>query len=71
VAPPRVAGGPKPWESVVEDEVDTYWEARNGQIERKKGVDGCRCGPKGMCDYCSPLEVRRRPAGPRLHAGVR
>lgn len=50
-------GGKKPWEEAKEDEVDLYWNKLDGKIERKKGVNGCRCGPKSMCDYCMPLEV--------------
>ncbi|GAA6016093.1 hypothetical protein JCM10207_004441 [Rhodosporidiobolus poonsookiae] len=46
----------KAWESVKEDAVDEYWEAKDGKIPRPKGQHGCRCGPKSMCDYCMPLE---------------
>ncbi|GAA5889832.1 hypothetical protein JCM5296_002356 [Sporobolomyces johnsonii] len=50
------AAGRKPWEEVKEDEVDLYWEKQDGKIPRPKGQNGCRCGPKSMCDYCMPLE---------------
>lgn len=53
----RVPGGKKPWETVRENPVDEYWEKRDGKIQREKGKNGCRCGPKSMCDYCMPLEV--------------
>ncbi|GAA6004963.1 hypothetical protein JCM11491_002291 [Sporobolomyces phaffii] len=52
----RVPGGKKPWENVKENPVDEYWEQRDGKIPREKGKNGCRCGPKSMCDYCMPLE---------------
>ncbi|GAA6062563.1 hypothetical protein JCM10212_004876 [Sporobolomyces blumeae] len=52
----RVPGGRKPWEEAKEDDVDVYWEAQDGKIPRPKGKNGCRCGPKSMCDYCMPLE---------------
>jgi nuclear protein localization family protein 4 len=55
----RVAGK-KPWEEVKEDDVDVYWGKKDGKIQRKKGTDLCKCGPKAMCDYCMPLEVRTR-----------
>lgn len=53
-----VRGGKKPWEEAEEDEVDKYWKKQDGKIIRKKGTDLCQCGPKAMCDYCMPLEVR-------------
>ncbi|EPQ29157.1 uncharacterized protein PFL1_03444 [Pseudozyma flocculosa PF-1] len=46
----------KPWETAVEHKVDTYWEAQEGKIPRPKDAQFCRHGPKGMCDYCMPLE---------------
>lgn len=45
--------------TVVEDPVDTYWEQRDGKIERSKDLNFCRHGDKAMCDYCMPLEVSR------------
>lgn len=51
-------GGHRPWEGVEEEPVDVHWEQRDGKIPRPKGQHGCRCGPKSMCDYCMPLEVR-------------
>ena len=49
--------GKKLWELAEEEEVDKYWEQKDGKIERKKGTDLCQCGPKAMCDYCMPYEV--------------
>ncbi len=46
----------KAWELAKEHSVDTYWEAQEGKITRKKNSQFCRHGPKGMCDYCMPLE---------------
>ncbi|EST06645.1 Nuclear pore localization protein NPL4 [Kalmanozyma brasiliensis GHG001] len=46
----------KPWELAKEHSVDTYWEAQEGKITRKKDSQFCKHGPKGMCDYCMPLE---------------
>lgn len=42
--------------------MDVYWEKQDGKIERKKGEDMCKCGPKSMCDYCMPLEVSLLPS---------
>ncbi|PWY97173.1 polyubiquitin-tagged protein recognition complex, Npl4 component [Testicularia cyperi] len=53
-AAPR--SGKKAWETVKEHAVDTYWEAQEGKIARKQDSQFCRHGPKGMCDYCMPLE---------------
>ncbi|CBQ68136.1 probable NPL4-nuclear protein localization factor and ER translocation component [Sporisorium reilianum SRZ2] len=63
--PASAASRPKkPWESVKEHSVDTYWEAQEGKITRKKDSTFCRHGPKGMCDYCMPLE----PYDSKYHA---
>jgi nuclear protein localization family protein 4 len=42
---------------VVEAEVDRYWQAQNGKIQRKRDPLFCKHGEKGMCDHCMPLEV--------------
>lgn len=47
----------KPWELVKEDPVDSYWEAQEGTIKRKRDPHFCRHGEKSMCDHCMPLEV--------------
>ncbi|WVR05934.1 nuclear protein localization protein 4 [Kwoniella sp. DSM 27419] len=41
---------------VVEPDIDRYWKAQNGKIERKRDPAFCRHGEKAMCDYCMPLE---------------
>ena len=52
-----VKAGKKPWDLVTEEAVDTYWEARDGKIQRSKDARMCRHGAKSMCDHCMPLEV--------------
>lgn len=53
------AAGKKPWQVVKEDPVDTFWEAQDGKIPRKRDRM-CRHGDKSMCDHCMPLEVDPR-----------
>ena len=64
-------GPTKPWEYAKEkeDDVDKFWGKQDGKIARKKGQDMCKCGPKAMCDYCMPLEVR--PCSSRIKKGKR